>query len=665
MIEGYTSVAIERFGGLVTSWPEEMLDVSLAARAENVRFSQSGVASREGLTPIAQFGAAIEGLAELTQSGGTPLPVVFDANGALWTERPAGSGTFVAASATGLVTPPARSRMQAAEAYGRLYCAFSDGAQGTGTPATFDGANLDPATTPAPTAPVQAQDGTVAGAIAAGTRYVTVLFQTRSGSLTAPGPPASWSAAGGKEALVSNIPIGPANVVARVLAFTVAGGSSAGPYFYIRESQTVNGVVETASVIEDNTSTSASFNFDDAFLGASNDVSDQFRAITLPPQAGVFFSTLTQRMAWWGEPTQPSMVRFSAAQDAGTYYGDTGFLLIADGDGQRITAVFELRDQLFVAKQDSLYVITPNDGDPATWDVLLVSAQIGVSGMNAFDVANGFAVFLHHSGAYYFDGSQPQWISDELTSSSADRPGLWERVNWTQASSIWAIVDVASKEARFGIPLDQAATPSHILKLSFFDGWERSFRFSPFTGRYHYYPGRRWSVDTVGASQARLMVRPLASRALTNDRRVATRQLVLASSNPFGTLTFVDPNATTDCEVPIRSTLEFGAVSVAEQLRMQRQGTEMVGLVQLRARGSGRLYLEAAADGTLWRRVLDISLNELTAGDAQGLAALVGEAVRLRIVSSAGTWRVMAVYVLARPLWALRPSPTPQSGGAA
>jgi hypothetical protein len=65
-----------------------------------------------------------------------------------------------------------------------------------------------------------------AGSISPGAHQVCVIFQTRQGYLTKPGPPATWTASGGKRAIVTNIPTGPSNVVGRILCFTGAGGAS-------------------------------------------------------------------------------------------------------------------------------------------------------------------------------------------------------------------------------------------------------------------------------------------------------------------------------------------------------------------------------------------------------------------------------------------------------
>jgi len=68
-----------------------------------------------------------------------------------------------------------------------------------------------------------------AGSVSAGVHQVCVIFKTRQGYLTQPGPATNWTASGGKRAVVSSIPTGPSNVVARILCFTGAGGAS---FFY-------------------------------------------------------------------------------------------------------------------------------------------------------------------------------------------------------------------------------------------------------------------------------------------------------------------------------------------------------------------------------------------------------------------------------------------------
>jgi len=81
------------------------------------------------------------------------------------------------------------------------------------------------------------------------------MFQTRQGYLTKPGPATSWTASGGKRAVVTNIPTGPSNVVARILCFTGTGGAS---FFYVGG----GGTLFTGNmVISDNTTTIAGSGF--------------------------------------------------------------------------------------------------------------------------------------------------------------------------------------------------------------------------------------------------------------------------------------------------------------------------------------------------------------------------------------------------------------------
>lgn len=105
------------------------------------------------------------------------------------------------------------------------------------------------------------------GQAAPGIHQVQVLFETRQGYVTAPSPPLTFTAQGGQYLTVSDIPTGPSNVVARILAFTGAGGSS---FFYIPVPGLVNGqVVSTSTRVGDNTTTSVVLDFSDNTLYAS------------------------------------------------------------------------------------------------------------------------------------------------------------------------------------------------------------------------------------------------------------------------------------------------------------------------------------------------------------------------------------------------------------
>jgi len=132
-----------------------------------------------------------------------------------------------------------------------------------------------------------------AGSIPAGVHQVCVFFQTRQGYLTKPGPAASWTASGSKRIVLTNIPTGPSNIVARILCFTGAGGAS---FFYVGSGATLFG---GTMVLNDNTTTSLTVDFSDAILLAGTNVDSLFRLIELAPQAGVL--GYSDRLFWWGE----------------------------------------------------------------------------------------------------------------------------------------------------------------------------------------------------------------------------------------------------------------------------------------------------------------------------------------------------------------------------
>ena len=132
-----------------------------------------------------------------------------------------------------------------------------------------------------------------AGSVGAGVHQVSVIFQTRQGYLTKPSPATSWTASGGKRAVVTNIPIGPSNITARILCFTGAGGAS---FFYTGSGSSL---YSGNMIIADNSTTSITLDFSDAILLAGTNVDNLFRLIELGDCAGV--AEYSERLFWWGE----------------------------------------------------------------------------------------------------------------------------------------------------------------------------------------------------------------------------------------------------------------------------------------------------------------------------------------------------------------------------
>lgn len=138
--------------------------------------------------------------------------------------------------------------------------------------------------------------GTVAlsGNIIAGKHGVTVMFVNREGYITEPAPPVYYTASGSKRVILANIPIGPPNIVARIVAFTPISSTS---FFY--DTGTNQTIPNSEMVINDNTTTTAVFDFTDDLLEAGTNVDDLFDLVELAPAAGV--TSYSSRLFWWGE----------------------------------------------------------------------------------------------------------------------------------------------------------------------------------------------------------------------------------------------------------------------------------------------------------------------------------------------------------------------------
>jgi len=132
-----------------------------------------------------------------------------------------------------------------------------------------------------------------AGNVAPGAHQVCVIFQTRQGYLTKPGPATTWTASGGKRAVVTNIPTGPSNIVTRILCFTGAAGAS---FFYVGAGASL---FSGNMIINDNTTTSLVVDFSDAIVLAATNVDNLFRLVELGDCAGVI--DYAERLFWWGE----------------------------------------------------------------------------------------------------------------------------------------------------------------------------------------------------------------------------------------------------------------------------------------------------------------------------------------------------------------------------
>jgi len=175
------------------------------------------------------------------------------------------------------------------------------------------------------TQPTPVAGGTIVqqGQIASGIRKCCYSFLTRSGYITQPSPITQLSVTGSTGSItVSGLSVGPPNVVARIVFFTAAGG---GNFFYIPQTVNITNVTppqtSTATIVNDNLSTTATFNFSDAVLLSATAIdipgNNLFNTIELGSSRGMI--TYSSRMFAWGE--QLKVTNFRNLSFDGGYSG--------------------------------------------------------------------------------------------------------------------------------------------------------------------------------------------------------------------------------------------------------------------------------------------------------------------------------------------------------
>ena len=282
-VETFSPLPLVTFGTWTTLLDPSDVPPGMSPSAADVEFFPGGVRTRPGLLsvfPVLSASPSVNGLKTYITTNLVQRLLVLDSTGVLWKETSPGVLSLLSTSVTpGLF-------MQSATHFGREYMGFSDGAIGQDMPRQFDDTFFDRVSQIGPAEGPAAADSANAGSISPGAHQVAVIFVTRQGFWTAPSPPVTWTAAGGKKVSLTNIPTGPANVVARLLAFTGAGGAS---FFQVPATMTIN----------DNTTTSLEVDFTDAILLAGVSMDSLFANVELPNQLGVI--RYSERLFWWGE----------------------------------------------------------------------------------------------------------------------------------------------------------------------------------------------------------------------------------------------------------------------------------------------------------------------------------------------------------------------------
>jgi hypothetical protein len=160
-----------------------------------------------------------------------------------------------------------------------------------------------------------------------GARKVVVLFQTRNGFITAPSPFYQFNTVGSVTSLsVSNVAIGGPEILQRIVALTPANSSN---FYYSPEPVVVNvGGINTtysATILPDNTSTSATFTLTDDILTAATAIdvpgNNLFNCVELGNVLGI--AAYKNRILAWGEENKIQNFGASLSFNGGIAYGSS------------------------------------------------------------------------------------------------------------------------------------------------------------------------------------------------------------------------------------------------------------------------------------------------------------------------------------------------------
>lgn len=279
----YTPLGVEEFGGWFTLDDADKVASGFSPDLRDVVFDGKQVGTRPGLGPMY---AAISGNPKVNGLHNFVLPdastmrlLVLTNLGELYKELAGALSLIRALPFNGF--PVTGRYMNSITAFLRAYSAYHDGKAVIFPSTQFDDTNLERYTQEGPAVnagfPACVLNA-AAGSIVAGAHKLAVIFVFRSGLMMISRDSVTFTAAGAQQVDVSAIPVGPSNVVARILAWTAAGGSE---FYYIAGS---------AMYIPNNTATTVTgLNFSDTALLAGVNVDHLFRLITISGAGGQRF----------------------------------------------------------------------------------------------------------------------------------------------------------------------------------------------------------------------------------------------------------------------------------------------------------------------------------------------------------------------------------------
>jgi len=317
----------------------------------------------------------------------------------------------------------------------------------------------------------------------------------------------------------------------------------------------------------------------------------------------------------------PSVVRASRNSDPEAYDGVQRLVEIAVNNGQAIRAAFVIRNNLYFVKERSLYVTADNGStEPAFWDVEEVSNSVGTPSVHGVGIGEDWVVIASRSGLYYFDGGQPQKISQEIQPT-------WDAINWQCGSTIWATVDTQHKRIHVGVPMGAATAPNEILTLDYTE----SFGDPLLMMLYAPTRARKWAPWFIAANCGALIERPNGTAAF-----------FLGNNSGNGKIYQITEGQYSDDGAAINSYYTTAFLS-----RTGATGRNLFGYLTTYAQGSGTLNVNAFSPGAATETLLGaLALSSPAPQDLELMTNLNAERVGYQFgTNAAGSWFSLTKFV--------------------
>lgn len=265
-------------------------------------------------------------------------------------------------------------------------------------------------------------------------------------------------------------------------------------------------------------------NFDDTLLisEADNEVTAQLTNVPPPFAADVYYVPSLQRFVY--TTGKDSIFYFSNETDPANLDSVGSKFSIDDNSMSLAVCVREARTgEVIALKANGGYAVISSDLPPSEWSDPQRWKDHGPPCAASVGKGKDFLVFPSFAttaGAFRYSNGELDWVSLEYSQT-------WNRVNRKALNTIWTLVDEDENEVHFGVPLDGATTPSHILVASYLTGWGEQEVLNRYGKLITARNAVKWSIRPLATRTGAVIQRTLITPP---DPRIATHQVVYGPS---------------------------------------------------------------------------------------------------------------------------------------